>query len=336
MEITPGVEIIETSFWERPLNMTLFRGQQLALVDTGLVGTPAESVIPHLDSIGLTPQDLSLIVITHAHADHFGGNGELWLASGKRVRFAAHRLDKAWIEDPPGQTRQAYGHYVELGLMSADDLENVIEASGSGVKLDHVLEGGEVFDLGYGLELEIVFAPGHSVGNICVLDRKNKVLVQGETIAGVAQYNIEGDLLTVPFYEEVEGYLRTIVIVARLDFETLVPSHLPPMNRKEAVQFLEDSLDFTLRFEAEVRQRLRDSNQPVTLIELWPSMDNLWGQYPADLGLYTLLETHLKGLVKRGLVGGSLTEGLTWTGPDWDDLAPLAQEARVAIQEMRG
>jgi glyoxylase-like metal-dependent hydrolase (beta-lactamase superfamily II) len=333
MELASGVEIIETSFWGRPLNLTLFWGREVALVDTGLVGTPAESVIPYLNSIGLTPQDLSLIIITHAHADHFGGNEELWLASGKRVRFAAHRLDRAWIEDPPGQTRQAYGHYVELGLMSADDLENGIKASGDGVQLDYVLDGGEVFDLGSGLELEIVFAPGHSAGNICVLDRKNKVLVQGETIAGVAQYNVEGDLLTAPFYEDVEVYLRTIAVVARLDFETLLPSHLPLMNRKQAVQFLEDSLNFTLRFDEEVRQRLKDSSQPVSSMELLQSMDNLWGQYPADLGLYMLLETHLKGLVKQGLVGGSLAEGLTWVGPDRDDLGPLAQEARVAIEE---
>ena len=210
MELDRGVEIIETAFFNRPLNLPLFRGQKVALVDTGLVGTPAESIIPAMKTCGLTPEDLSLIIITHAHADHFGGNEELWLASGKRASFAAHRLDQAWIEDPPGQSRQGYGHFVELGLMSPAELENTIEVSGNGVKLDYVLDGGEVFDLGDGLELEIVAAPGHSLGNICVLDRKNKILIQGETIAGTAQYDVKGELLTVPFYEDVELYLKRV------------------------------------------------------------------------------------------------------------------------------
>ena len=107
MKLVPGVEVIETSFFERPLNMVLFRGRDVALVDTGLVGTPTDAVIPYLDAVGLTPHDLAWIIVTHAHADHFGGNEEMWLASGENVRFAAHRLDQAWIEDPPAETRRA-------------------------------------------------------------------------------------------------------------------------------------------------------------------------------------------------------------------------------------
>jgi glyoxylase-like metal-dependent hydrolase (beta-lactamase superfamily II) len=250
------------------------------------------------------------------------------------VRFAAHRLDQAWIEDPPGQTRRGYGHFVDLGFWTADDLENGIETSGNGIKLDHVLEGGEIFDLGDGLELEIVFAPGHSFGNICVLDRKHGVLVQGETVAGVAQYGVGGQFLTAPFYEDIVLYLETITTVAQLDFQTLVPSHLPLMDRREAARFLKDSLDFALRFEAEIEQRLRHSSQPVKALEMWRSMENLWGQYPADLGLYMLVEAHLKGLVKRRLAGGSLLNGLTWIDSDGDNLAPLAQKAQLALDGM--
>jgi glyoxylase-like metal-dependent hydrolase (beta-lactamase superfamily II) len=218
--------------------------------------------------------------------------------------------------------------------MSAADLENSILISGSGVPVAEPLEGGEVFDLGDGLELEVVYAPGHSTGNICILDRKNKVLAQGETAAGVAQYDVEGRLLTTPYYEDVEVYLRTLAVVARLDFETMVPSHLAVMDRVQAAHFLEDSLDFALRFEQEVQQRVRNGRPGLTSLELLRSMDGLWGQYPADLGMYMLLESHLSGLLKRGLVQGSLATGLAWAGAAEDDLAPLAQEARTAIQGM--
>ena len=49
---------------------------------------------------------------------------------------------------------------------------------------------------------------------------------------------------------------------------------------------------------------------PITSLELSRSMDNL-GQQPADQRPYVPLETHLKGLDRRGLDEGSLDEGLT-------------------------
>ena len=142
MKLAPGVHIIETSFWGRPLNLVLFRGHEVVLIDTGLVGIPQDAVCPALSSLDLTPKNLSLIVITHGHADHFGGNEELWLASERKIHFAAHRFDKDWIEDPASQSQRRYRHYVDLGLWTADGLAESIQASGNGVTLDSVLEGG--------------------------------------------------------------------------------------------------------------------------------------------------------------------------------------------------
>ena len=66
---------------------------------------------------------------------------------------------------------------VDVGLMTAAELDTSVAISGNGVHVEHVLEGGEVLDLGDGLELEIHFTPGHTAGHICVLDRSNCVLV---------------------------------------------------------------------------------------------------------------------------------------------------------------
>ena len=142
MNLAPGFEIIRTSFGNRPLNLALVMGRQVALIDTGMVGTPQEAVLPALTALGLSAGDLSLVIITHAHTDHFAGNEEVLRASDGRARFAAHRLDTPWIEDPASCTRQAYGHYVDLGLMTAADLDQSIAVSGQGVHVQHVLEGG--------------------------------------------------------------------------------------------------------------------------------------------------------------------------------------------------
>jgi glyoxylase-like metal-dependent hydrolase (beta-lactamase superfamily II) len=213
-------------------------------------------------------------------------------------------------------------------------VEQEVRACGYGVRLDRVLEGGEVLGAGNGLELEVHHLPGHTWGNIALLERRNRILFQGETIIGTGQYSLRGELLTCPQHEDIVSYLETIARVARLGFGTLVPSHLPAMERREAARFLQESLDWVLRFEGEIRERLRASKGLVTALDLWHSLGRLWDIYPHDLALYKLLEAHLKGMVRRGLVEGSPTSGLHWGGDEDDGLTQLADQARLAIQAM--
>ncbi len=334
LSIATGVDVIQTSFGERPLRLGLIHGREVALIDTGMTSTPVEVIIPCLGSRGLAPRDLNLAIVTHAHADHFAGSEAMRQASGDELKLAAHGLDRAFIEDPAGHTRLSNRPYVDLGLMTADDLEGEVRACGNGVGLGRVLAGGEVFPLGDGLELEIVHLPGHTPGNIAVLERKHKVLFQGESIVGTAQFNVRGELLSCPYHIDMAAYLQTVAAVARLDFQTMVPSHFPLMDRRQAARFLQDSLDFVLAFEAEVKRRLQAAAQPVTALELWQSLGKLWGRYPHDLPLYMLLESHLNGLIRRGLAGGSLLEGMRWLGGNPDDLRALTDLASHAIQDM--
>ena len=161
------------------------------------------------------------------------------------------------------------------------------------------------------------------------------MLVQGEAAAGAAQYDVQGRLLTVPFYEDLPVYLRSLGQIAGLDFDTLVPSHLPVMDRATTAGFLNECLEFALRFEAEVCERLTGYRRLVTALEIWRSLDRLWGQYPADLGLYMLLESHLNGLVRRGLATGTLRDGLSWTGSGNDAMEAVAVRARESIAAMQ-
>lgn len=50
-------------------------GQQRVLIDTGSgpVSPKVGQVLPHLQAFGLTPADIDVVVLSHAHADHSGG-----------------------------------------------------------------------------------------------------------------------------------------------------------------------------------------------------------------------------------------------------------------------
>jgi len=337
MNLAPGIEMLETSFGDRPLNLVLFVGATTALVDSGLAGMPA-AFLPQLDRLSRSPRDIALVINTHAHADHIGGNYELWLASGGQARFAAHRLEREWIETPASQSsRNAWGRYVALGVVESKVIEDMIETCGRGVRIDHVLEGGERFPLG-SLEIEILACPGHSPGNLSVFERTHGVLVHGESVGGDGQYGADGRLLTVPFYGDVEDYLRTLAQVARIPFNILVSSHLPPVERREAADLLAKSLDFTVRIDHEVQARAQATAE-FTVRDLSAAMDQLWGRYPADFGMYLLVETYLRSLLGRGLVSGTLEGTMRWRGgPDAsgpDALIPLVEAVQEGIDRLR-
>ena len=51
-------------------------GSKPCLVETG-TATSAKTVVDALGSLGVGPQDLATIVVTHIHLDHAGGVGDL-------------------------------------------------------------------------------------------------------------------------------------------------------------------------------------------------------------------------------------------------------------------
>lgn len=81
------------------LNVMLVRGKDyLALIDTGLPNT-VPALLAGIASAGFSPDDITHVIITHAHGDHTGGLSEQGKAvfPKARVIFNAKELDY-WME----------------------------------------------------------------------------------------------------------------------------------------------------------------------------------------------------------------------------------------------
>jgi glyoxylase-like metal-dependent hydrolase (beta-lactamase superfamily II) len=73
----------------------VIEGERLAVIDTAV--TPAVSeIFAYIESIGRSPEDVEIVINTHCHFDHIGGNG-VFLKQAKS-RFYAHSLDQSMIE----------------------------------------------------------------------------------------------------------------------------------------------------------------------------------------------------------------------------------------------
>src|SRR5260370_36851311 len=107
MEIFPNVHEIRSVFGNRWVQQYLFVGDIVVLLDAGVAKTPAESIFPYMEKIGISPARLAIVVAMHADADHHGGLPAVKDAS-KNTLLACHRDDLTLIEYPERLYQERY------------------------------------------------------------------------------------------------------------------------------------------------------------------------------------------------------------------------------------
>lgn len=135
------------------------------LVDSGKRIT-IPLLMDRLRTIGCSPEDIALAVVTHAHYDHVGGLGKLKKAAG--IPVAIHRLDASTLENGAFTIPDGFRFGTKCKVFFARHLLNKALVAFDCVKADIVLEGERRLD-DFGFPAAIIHTPGHSDGSISVL-----------------------------------------------------------------------------------------------------------------------------------------------------------------------
>ena len=101
-----------------PINAALVQVDgEVILIDTGLGTTTDEegqggAIFPALAELGLSPDDVTRVVITHTHGDHIGGaldrSGDTIRPNFPRGRHHLPRGDYEWVESLPAEMRDQF------------------------------------------------------------------------------------------------------------------------------------------------------------------------------------------------------------------------------------
>jgi len=210
VEIVQGIHLLK----DFRVNVYLLIGDHITLVDTGWPGN-AKRIFSYLSTLGYEPSDVSSIVLTHCHADHFGSAAEVKEKTGAIV--VAHQNDVGCISGvapyptPRGMLGLAF-RMVKPFLRLRP------------VEVDVPLNDG--MDVPSSGGLEVIYTPGHTMGSICLYHSKLKVLFSGDTIVcegGEAREPMESTSMD-PF--EVR---RSVKKLSRLNFESILPGHGLPI-----------------------------------------------------------------------------------------------------------
>jgi glyoxylase-like metal-dependent hydrolase (beta-lactamase superfamily II) len=239
MEVADGIHRIEQDLGERYVAQYLIEGKML--VDTGLREMPR--------AIGAAPAD---IFISHADVDHCGGNRlarELWPAA----RFMCGEADRAWIESNAAMLAGNYRWYEAYGFgPSAEDVAFLEHQLGGDAPVDIGLRGGETLRV-VSKRLEVLSLPGHTPGHLGLWDASTGAAIVIDAVLSDGVYDRAGNRLIPPRYYDAPAYEATIRRLRALDPELLLTAHYPLMQRAQAREFLDRSLEFVREVRAAVR-----------------------------------------------------------------------------------
>jgi glyoxylase-like metal-dependent hydrolase (beta-lactamase superfamily II) len=199
----------------------LLRGDRIALVDTGVEHTPSEVLKPALAEMGLALSDIALVLNTHAHLDHAGGNGEMKRLS--KASIYLHR-DDLFMAD----SVQAQVDFMTAPLVALDFPQKAVEDraahticnTGEAVGADVVLSEGDTVDLGKGIVLKVVHNPGHTPGSISYFWEAEGMLLMGDGAPGMGSR--PG---AYPLYFDACSYRRSLDKLSRIDLRTMCLGH---------------------------------------------------------------------------------------------------------------
>ncbi|MBW2340746.1 MAG: MBL fold metallo-hydrolase [Deltaproteobacteria bacterium] len=224
-------------------NVYLIRGGMgWLLVDSGWNDSKTIEVFEKgLKEIGINFKDISQIVITHSHLDHFGLAGRLKELSGAKLylhqkerRFveprgieAANILEvmKKWLykngtpEDETARLQRLPKR--EMNFISPV-FPDAVSFSGKLGSPDIFFSGGERISTDF-FNFEVLWTPGHSPGHICLYERAKKILISGDHV--LSRITPEIGLNPFSSLNPLDDYIKSLKNLRELEVELVLPGH---------------------------------------------------------------------------------------------------------------
>jgi len=211
-EIIKGVYLIGgpgiTSADDAAVYLLDFSGD-LVLIDAG-AGRSSSQIVRNIEMLGLSPANISHLILTHCHIDHIGSAPFFKKQYGTKILI--HELDAGAVE-------------------SGDSLKTAANWYGTTfppMAVDQKLKGRQE-TLKFGQEeLHCLHTPGHTPGSISLyLDREGKRVLFGQDIHGPFH---------AAFGSDIKAWRKSMQILLDLDADILCEGHFGIFQPKQKVR----------------------------------------------------------------------------------------------------
>lgn len=182
-------------------NIYLIIDKSIVMIDAG-TGRNFNQVQNEFCNQDIILEDIDLLINTHCHYDHTGGNSKIIEAS--KCKLAAHKLAVGPIEkgDPDLTLAELFN-------------EKIIPSN-----VDRVLLDGDTIELGDS-SLEVLHTPGHTRGDISLYDSQERALFSGDTVFsnGIGRLDFPGS--------NPSEMINSLIKLSKIEIDKLYPGHGP-------------------------------------------------------------------------------------------------------------
>lgn len=199
-------------------NSHLVSGKKTIIVDTGDPGfTPG--IYRAMQREGLNRSDISLILITHGHIDHYGS--VFALKKVLDVPVAIHRLDQTYLENG-----------IQAPLYPLNRPAALLKRIGQDMRVRHGSFGADIviddqLDLSpFGVEGVILPTPGHTLGSASLF------LTDGRAVTGdliVRRHLFRGPAEACAFMHDRDKYHQSVKLLKQWGIKKIYPGHGAPI-----------------------------------------------------------------------------------------------------------
>jgi glyoxylase-like metal-dependent hydrolase (beta-lactamase superfamily II) len=226
--VADGITAIDTFMGGRARYTAayLLEATETALVETG-PGTSVEPVTAALRTLGVAPDELAHIVLTHIHLDHGGGVGQL-AERFPRATVWVHHRGAPHLVDPTrlvASTARVWGEAEMRELFGP----------ATGVANDRVrpLEDTDVISLG-DRYLSVLETPGHASHHVALVDSRTGAVFTGDALGiHVPDLPVLRPATPPPEFD-LERYVASIGYIRDAARSILLFAHFGPLEDVDA------------------------------------------------------------------------------------------------------
>ena len=283
VEIVPGIYQIKLPLVDNPaghINTYLIKGNdEWVMIDTGWNDPQAlEELIHKLSELALGLEDISRIIYTHIHPDHFGLAGTLKQKYG--TELIVHNEGEKLI-DYRYYGREAYikelGDWHLINGGTSQNADAVIEMSTSytdrvaPVFPDILLHGGESIVIDP-FRFEVIWTPGHDNDHICLYEKEKGILFSGDHILPdtITHIGMHTEITFNPHF----SYMQSLQAMRHIQVSTILPGH--ERTFCDLPQRIDELLSYHTKLKEDVFETIR--HEPKTAYQI--SSEIKWVEGP--------------------------------------------------------
>lgn len=194
--------------------------KDICLVDSGVDGC-AEKIFEFINSLGRCKEDISTLILTHAHPDHIGAAAEIKNITGCAV--LAHEMEKTWIEDIELQYAQR----------PVPGFQTLVKQS---VMIDRLIDDQDSLVLDNGIDFQFLHCPGHSKGSLSILIKPDNALICADALILLGGF---------PIYDDFQQTFNTVKKIRKIKgLSVLLSSWAEPEFGDKIYKTMDESLDY--------------------------------------------------------------------------------------------